>query len=752
MTRPPVRPAAAALACAAVTLLAALSFSAVAGAAPLGAWQLPGTPLSGTSASESQMITTSDGSTVIAWLEGGNVITRTRTAGGDFGPTVTVDGTGPGVKGLRLASAPDGTVWIGWVETSPAPVSVSDGDPPNPSDTQTVDAVSRPPGGSFGAVQTVDTGLNDGEKLRFAFTPDSSNVYLAWVDSPVSDFGRLARVAVKVGAASFGAVEEPLPNVPYINDLYVNVIQSGIAAGTAVITALNYDTSLEGQRVVAAIKGPTDNSFGAVDSVSDTDYDSSEMSEPQIGPSGDLTLAFQYRTTPSRIQSATLSAGGTQFSAPLNASNTAFVAISPTAAIGPSGKIAISYLTYGGNWIPVVAIKEAGGSSYVQKVPAGSPGCCEAGAGTYAGATVAIGPDNRATLAWTSSDDFFGEGTIRTELASSEDSNGDFAAPVEVSARGTYANSMSLHFTPDGELTALWSSVDDAVGTPINVATRSTLQDPAAAFSEPLMLTTNAELSGFTTALNGMQTVIWHDDVGVVSYASTAPPKSQITVTKEGTGSGTVTSSPAGIDCGATCTAAFDQGLRLTLTATPASGSTFTGWTAGCLPNRGASASMCRPAARGFTTCNDASLPCTFSAYGDHTLVATFTANTPPPPPPPPPPPSNVFRVSGDGASTANLMTVITVPGAGNASQAGSFYGAGTARSARAATACRGSKKISKAGRYRVSCKLTSAARSARRRHAIRVTLRTTFTPTGGAARTVTRTVTLKKTSSGVTG
>jgi hypothetical protein len=97
-------------------------------------------------------------------------------------------------------------------------------------------------------------------------------------------------------------------------------------------------------------------------------------------------------------------------------------------------------------------------------------------------------------------------------------------------------------------------------------------------------------------------------------------------------------------------------------------------------------------------------------------------------------------------------MTVISVPGAGKASQTGSFYAAGSARSARAVTACRGSKKISKAGRYRLSCKLTSAARSARRKHSIRVTLRTTFTPTGGSARTVTRTVTLRKTSSGVTG
>jgi Divergent InlB B-repeat domain len=51
-----------------------------------------------------------------------------------------------------------------------------------------------------------------------------------------------------------------------------------------------------------------------------------------------------------------------------------------------------------------------------------------------------------------------------------------------------------------------------------------------------------------------------------------------LTVTKLGSGSGTVTSSPSGIDCGATCVAAFSNGTTVTLTATPAAGSTFTGW------------------------------------------------------------------------------------------------------------------------------------------------------------------------------
>ncbi|MDE2180272.1 MAG: hypothetical protein KGJ40_05405 [candidate division NC10 bacterium] len=55
-----------------------------------------------------------------------------------------------------------------------------------------------------------------------------------------------------------------------------------------------------------------------------------------------------------------------------------------------------------------------------------------------------------------------------------------------------------------------------------------------------------------------------------------------LTTTKAGTGTGTVTSSPAGISCGATCSASFASGTAVTLTATPASDSTFAGWSGDC--------------------------------------------------------------------------------------------------------------------------------------------------------------------------
>jgi hypothetical protein len=53
---------------------------------------------------------------------------------------------------------------------------------------------------------------------------------------------------------------------------------------------------------------------------------------------------------------------------------------------------------------------------------------------------------------------------------------------------------------------------------------------------------------------------------------------SNLTIQKGGTGSGTVTSQPPGIDCGTTCIAAFPTGTVVTLTATPAAGSRLAGW------------------------------------------------------------------------------------------------------------------------------------------------------------------------------
>jgi hypothetical protein len=55
-----------------------------------------------------------------------------------------------------------------------------------------------------------------------------------------------------------------------------------------------------------------------------------------------------------------------------------------------------------------------------------------------------------------------------------------------------------------------------------------------------------------------------------------------LTTARAGSGSGSVSSSPAGISCGSTCTATFLEPTQVQLTATPASGSTFAGWSGAC--------------------------------------------------------------------------------------------------------------------------------------------------------------------------
>jgi virginiamycin B lyase len=64
------------------------------------------------------------------------------------------------------------------------------------------------------------------------------------------------------------------------------------------------------------------------------------------------------------------------------------------------------------------------------------------------------------------------------------------------------------------------------------------------------------------------------------TFASTLP-SFMLSVAPAGTGSGTVTSNPSGINCGATCSASFLSGTQIALTATAAAGSTFAGWSGG---------------------------------------------------------------------------------------------------------------------------------------------------------------------------
>jgi hypothetical protein len=85
-----------------------------------------------------------------------------------------------------------------------------------------------------------------------------------------------------------------------------------------------------------------------------------------------------------------------------------------------------------------------------------------------------------------------------------------------------------------------------------------------------------------------------------------------LTVTEAGSGAGTVTSSPAGINCPTTCAGSFPLGKSVTLKASASGSSVFAGWSGapGCA----------------------ASTTCVVDLASDTTVTATFNKSAPPPP------------------------------------------------------------------------------------------------------------------------
>ncbi len=61
-------------------------------------------------------------------------------------------------------------------------------------------------------------------------------------------------------------------------------------------------------------------------------------------------------------------------------------------------------------------------------------------------------------------------------------------------------------------------------------------------------------------------------------------------------------------------------------------------------------------------------------------------------------------------------------------------------------TVCTARKTVAKAGWVTITCRLSAKARAARKKQSLKLRVVTTFTPTGGSAKSVSKTLVLKKT------
>ncbi|MFM9078047.1 MAG: InlB B-repeat-containing protein, partial [Solirubrobacterales bacterium] len=252
-------------------------------------------------------------------------------------------------------------------------------------------------------------------------------------------------------------------------------------------------------------------------------------------------------------------------------------AYDPQVAIAPDGAITVVWRRFNGtNSIIQAATRPAGSGTF------GAPENLSVADHATADAfvpQVAIAPDGATTVVW-----YRDNGThFIIQAATRPAGSGTFGAPQDLSETLQNAVNPQVAIAPDGATTVVWARATD----PKPIIQAATRPAGSGTFGAPQNLSVagqNALNPQVAIAPDGATTVVWSRTNGthnIIQAASSEPTPYQLSVTKSG--EGTVTSTPAGITCGASCQAPFNPGTPVTLTATAAAGSTFTGWSgSGC--------------------------------------------------------------------------------------------------------------------------------------------------------------------------
>lgn len=130
--------------------------------------------------------------------------------------------------------------------------------------------------------------------------------------------------------------------------------------------------------------------------------------------------------------------------------------------------------------------------------------------------------------------------------------------------------------TGHGRITSSPAGVDctTTCATPFNVGQMVTLT--------AVTTTTESNFVGWSGVCSGTGTCFLELNTSQTVTATFTLNQYELAITQTGVGSGLVTSTPTGLNCGAICAADFDFGTEVTLTATADEGFAFRGWSGAC--------------------------------------------------------------------------------------------------------------------------------------------------------------------------
>ncbi|HTS73440.1 MAG TPA: PASTA domain-containing protein [Gaiellaceae bacterium] len=193
--------------------------------------------------------------------------------------------------------------------------------------------------------------------------------------------------------------------------------------------------------------------------------------------------------------------------------------------------------------------------------------------------------------------------TYRWMGSAAQDASGDLALGFSASSAATYPSirwAGRLSSDPANVLSQGEATMFTGSGSQTHSAARwgdysAMVADPA----DDCTFWYTQEYYGATSVAS------WQTRVGKFKFPNCA--LHTLTVTRAGTGSGTVTSNPAGVSCGSACTFTAGSATSVSLTPAAAAGSTFAGFSGDC---SGSS--------------------CSLAMSANHSVTATFTTSAPP--------------------------------------------------------------------------------------------------------------------------
>jgi len=442
-----------------------------------------------------------------------------------------------------------------------------------------------------------------------------------------------------------------------------------------------------------------------------------------IGADGATTVVWTRRdglTATAITQARTRPAGSATFSAAENLSGVVEgrSSYAPRIAIGADGATTVVWTHYDGfGFVIVQARTRPAGSDTFGGVEDLSTGADFADPATWDLAiasppAVVVAADGATTVVWCSSKGSYLNGYNYIVHARTRPAGSDtFGGVVDVSTAGQYSAGTQIAATPpkvaiaaDGAITVVWSwHADFRANAPapiMHVRTRPAGSDTFGAIEN---LSVPRQYFAWTVAIaaDGATTIV----STTPDFSATSGFYFLVQVRTRPAGSDTF-SAPVDLSAAGQNANAFSPQV-----AVAADGAATVVWT---------------------TEADSTALGAKSSAVRNIVQARTSDrGNTKP---------TNLFPTPKVKISSTALISTVRLPGPGTLTQR-------VTRKSRGAvlTVCKTSRKAAKAGTVKLTCKLSAATRKARAKGSLRVSVKTTFTPTGGLPASKTQTVTLKR-------